>query len=241
MTLRPPSDEAMRFPTEKPSCDEVRERIDDLLDGLAPEASVEAHLAACPTCARELALARRLQEALAEGLPPLRCPAEVSEAVLSLAAREAAETTARRAGGGRRPAVDRPAGQGTGRFAWLEDFFGGSVWRPAMAAVVVLLLVAAPVAVWRSLDDGTPTIADDTAPAAGELDGYSTAEVAQAEEEARQVLAYIASVSRDAGEAVRQEVFEERVVDPVRRLAEAPTTRPAGDVPAPAPSDEETP
>ena len=188
MTLRPPSDEAMRFPTEhpscRPSCDEVRDRIDDLLDGLEPAPALASHLEDCPACAQELALARRLQEALAEGLPPLACPDEVSEAVLALAQREAASAgrrseTAESWPGRRKTGRYKDLGRrATGRFGWLEGWLGGMVWRPAMAAVVVLLLVAAPVAVWKSLDDDAPTAtADTTVEPASTLDGSRTGAV----------------------------------------------------------------
>lgn len=202
------------------TCERVREWIDPLLDGdleRPREEALDAHLADCPDCRSELALVRRLREALREGLPMLSCPPEVSAEVLRIAREEAG---ARPRAGARRRA-GRPARGGTaGRWAaWLA---GGGVLRPALvAAALVLLLLAAPV-LYRSVvpsDAVAPAGTAERAQGGGEP-SFSDAEVAEAEEQARLVLAYVASVGRDAGRAVQGDVLDPGIVRPTRRVME---------------------
>lgn len=66
-------------------CADVDQRIEAYVDDLLPDEqrqAFDAHLAACPTCAAQLALARRIQDGLAN-LPALRCPDHVSTHVLA--------------------------------------------------------------------------------------------------------------------------------------------------------------
>ncbi len=194
-------------------------------DGSEPEAgldpvhrlALEAHLADCPDCRAEIALARRLRDELREGLPLLSCPPEVSDEVLRIAAAEAAEReaeAARPARGGRPGLAERLRG-------WLT---GGGALRPAFAAAALLaLLLAAPV-LYRSVlgpEPGEPrTASGDGAPAGTEELEYTAAEVAEAEEQARMILAYVASVGRDAGRTVQEDVFDRGIVQPTRRAVE---------------------
>lgn len=198
------------------TCRRVREWIDPLLDGdLArpEEEALEAHLPDCPDCRSELAMARRLREAMREGLPLLSCPPEVTAEVLRVAREKAAG-----------PARDAPDRAGSAprlaqRLAgWLG---GGGVLRPSLvAAALVLLLLAAPL-LYRTVvpapdRGGAPaTVAVET-PA----DAYSAEEVAEAEAQARMVLALVASVGRDAGRAVQEEVFDPGIARPTRRIVE---------------------
>lgn len=219
-------------PVERPvDCARARDWIDPYLDeleeqeaGAEPEAgldparrdALEAHLADCADCRAEIALARRLREGLRAGLPLLACPPAVSDEVLRIAAAEAAagEAAAREGRAGR-------PGLGTRLRGWLT---GGGALRPAFAAAALLaLLLAAPV-LYRSVLDPVPaeprTASGDGAPAATEELEYTAAEIAEAEEQARMILAYVASVGRDAGRTVQEDVFDRGIVRPTRRAVE---------------------
>jgi hypothetical protein len=198
------------------TCGRVREWIDPFLESdlARPQTeALEAHLEGCPDCRSELAMARRLRDAMREGLPMLTCPPEVTAEVLRIAREEAAGA----------PAAERPGRRsGPGLAARLAAWLGGGgSLRPALvAAALVLLLLAAPLlyrAVVPSAPEAPPTVADaPDAPGAP----YSAAEVAEAEEQARLVLAYVASVGRDAGRAVQEDVFDTGLARPTRRVVE---------------------
>lgn len=207
-------------------CDRVRDRIDPYLDqDLAPAETreVEAHLAGCPDCRAELDLARRLRAAMREGLPMLSCPPEVSAEVLRVAREEAGRGAANVPHPppvGRRPTlplrrrvrelVRSPVPVGR------RPALRGGALRPALAAAAVLLLLVAAPLLYRSVTGPEPEVAaGDPGPP------YSAAEVARAEEEARLVLAYVASVGRDAGRAVQEEVFTLGLGQPTRRVMES--------------------
>ncbi len=220
------------------ACAWVRERIDPLLDGelaAADAAALQEHLAGCPACRAEVALARSLQGALRDGLPPLACPPEVSRRVMETARREA------RAGRGK-----RRAGAG-GLGSRIRDWLGGRRrLRPALAAAALVLLLAAPFLYRRLVAPSrpaTPAVATLPAgPATGETAAagtegagaavgaqsggatrgarYSPAEVAAARAQARLVFAYVAAVGRDAGRAVEDDVFARGIVRPARHAVE---------------------
>lgn len=227
-------------------CARARDWIDPYLDDLeSPEdvaglepayrRALEAHLGVCADCRAEIALARRLSDGLREGLPLLSCPPRVSDEVMRIAAAEAAERETAMA-----PAVDRP-GLAERLRGWLT---GGGALRPALAAAALLaLLLAAPVLYRAVLDPepGAPTVAERAdAPGAAEdravdpADAtYTAAEVAEAEEQARMILAYVASVGRDAGRSVQEDVFARGIVRPTRRAVEGlQAAGLAGDEPA---------
>ena len=70
-------------PNHDPCCEEALDWIEPYLDGDLPEdeaARLRGHLAGCPACAAELALATRIQSEL-RALPQLDCPPEVLERV----------------------------------------------------------------------------------------------------------------------------------------------------------------
>ncbi len=213
------------------TCAWVRERIDPLLDGelaASEEARLQDHLGGCPSCRSELALARSLQGALRDGLPQLACPPEVTARVLAIARREEAE-------GARRQAADRPpaARRSGGLGGWLAGWLGGGLLRPALAAVALAVLLAAPF-VYRDLvrsgGPGVPEVATlppgPAAPApvtdgrTAPEPGFSPAEVAAARAQARLVFAYVAAVGRDAGRAVEDDVFAQGIVLPARHAVE---------------------
>lgn len=211
------------------TCGRVRDRIDPFLDGELPrpeEEALEAHLPDCPDCRSELAMARRLREAMRDGLPLLACPPEVTAEVLRIARQEAGETAT-----GTAPRPRRPS---PGLAERLLDWIGGGgVLRPALvAAALVLLAVAAPV-LYRSVVPSSPHSPAAVAERAPEPP-YSAREVAEAEEQARVVLALVASVGRDAGRAVQEDVFDPGIARPTRRIVEG--LQAGGLAPAPGPA-----
>jgi anti-sigma factor RsiW len=231
------------------ACAWVRERIDPLLDGelaAAEEAKLQGHLSACPACRSEVALARSLQGALRDGLPPLTCPPEVTARVMQIARREEAGRALprSRARSEARPEA-RPESDGSGGLAaWLAGLLGGSgLLRPALAAAALVLLLAAPF-VYRSLlapgrpaapavatlppsQTAAPGAEAGGAAAAAGVEGYSPEEVAEARAQARLVLAYVAEVGRNAGRAVQDDVFADGIVRPTRRAVESLSAVPA--------------
>jgi len=62
-------------------CEEYLERMSAYLDGI-PSEELEAHLAACPSCRRELEALRQSNEAL-QGFPSLSWKSEMTEAILA--------------------------------------------------------------------------------------------------------------------------------------------------------------
>lgn len=225
-----------------PGCDRVRDWIDPYLDALEepagtaerdPDAALdparrealEAHAADCPDCRSELALARRLRRELRTGLPLLSCPPEVTDQVMRIAAAEAAEAEQ----------ADRPASHPDTRERWtdrLAAWLGGGLLRPALAAAALVLLALAGPLLYRSViepgADAPGAVADRTGAespdGASDLDShppgdadFTEAEIAEAEEQARMILAYVASVGRDAGRAVQEEVFDPGIVRPTRQ------------------------
>ena len=81
----------MRNTGESTYCDEVCEILEPYLDGDLPRDEAErvrAHVAACASCAGELALAEDVQREL-RALPELDCPPEVLERVRASGPREA--------------------------------------------------------------------------------------------------------------------------------------------------------
>lgn len=208
------------------ACERVRDRIDPYLDeDLAPAQTreLEAHLADCPDCRTELGSARRLRVAMREGLPMLSCPPEVSAEVLRIAREEAGPTLPLRRRFPRPLRGPGPARDTRGpRFLdRLRTFFGAGALRPALAvAAVLLLLVAAPF-LYRSVVGPEPGPQGPEMVTTGDEPTYSPEEIARAEEEARLVLAYVASVGRDAGRAVQQEVFTLGLGRPTRRVMES--------------------
>lgn len=189
------------------TCGRVREWLDPFLDGdLArpEEEALEAHLPDCPDCRAELAMARRLREAVREGLPLLTCPPEVTTEVMARVAREAADAP--------------PAGPARRLAGRLPTWLGGGALRPALVAAALLLLVLAAPLLYRSV---VPSGSEEPAGVAEAPSApYSPEEVAEAEEQARLVLAYVGSVGREAARAVQEDVLEAGIGRPAQRLVE---------------------
>jgi anti-sigma factor RsiW len=225
-----------------PECERARDRIDPYLEdelSRREAAEVAAHLAVCPDCRAELAMARRLREALRAGLPMLACPPEVTDRVLAIAREEEAAAAAilrpapaelapRPGPGSRQPTLRR----------W-RTWFGEGMLRPALAAAALLALLLAAPLLYRAV---VPPPAEAPELAAGEGEPvYSAEEIARAEEEARLVLAYVAAVGRDAGRAVQEEVLAGGIGRPARHLIEGLEAAGLGLQPSPAPAERRTP
>jgi len=225
-------------------CTSVRDRIDPWLDGdlgAREEAAVRLHLDGCAACREELQLARKLRQALRSGLPTLTCPPRVTEEVLRRARAEA-PVQAHTVGVDGRTDDLRPVAAGPGWSGWWQRLHDWLVVRPAAspvaswAAVAALLLVVAAVPfVVRTVltpegsgraesprqavqTPGRPAPADQAGVATAE---YTPEQVARAERQARLVLATVAQVSRGAGRAVQDQVFEQALMRPARRAVES--------------------
>lgn len=216
-------------------CEAVRDRLDAWLEGelSAPEdGAFRTHLDGCTGCREELALARRLREALGQELPMLSCPPEVTDRVLAAVSEESAglevEGSGGTAGTSRRREPDRKGRRPTapgGLLAGLADWLAGPAWRPALAAAALLLLLLAAPVLYRAVSDPDAAAPgrSEAPPVTAEQTGtpeYTAQEVARAEEEARLVLAYVAAVGREAGRTVQEEVFTQGLGRPARRVLE---------------------
>jgi hypothetical protein len=223
-----------------PECERARDRIDPYLEDELPRreaAEVESHLAGCPDCRAELAMARRLREALRAGLPMLACPPEVTARVLAVAREEAERTEA---AGRHRELVPPPVspGEERGSRRW-RDWLGEGWLRPALAAAAMLLLLVAAPLLYRAVAPAPPEEAPELAAGEG-VPVYSAEEIARAEEEARLVLGYVAAIGRDAGRAVQEEVLAGGIGRPARHLIEGLEAAGLGREPSP-PAPSETP
>lgn len=179
------------------SCAAVDAQLDAFFDGELSEldrARVERHVAHCATCAETLVALELMRDDLKAAHPREVCPPWVTATVLEIAERESARTPRRSSSPGR----------------W-ASFFAGLVptpaWRPVLVGATAALLLAVPL--WHTLRGPGP---------ANEPGGELTAaELAQAEQEARLVLALVASVGENAGARVREEILTNRIVEPTRR------------------------
>lgn len=180
------------------SCAAVDAQLDAYFDGELSEldrARLERHVAHCATCAETLVAFEQLGDDLRAAHPREVCPPRVSAAVLELARQESRETATRSVLPPRR---------------W-ANFFTSLVpapaWRPVLVAAAAALVLAVPL--WRTLRGPAPSKTTGT-----EL---TAAELAQAEQEARLVLALVASIGESAGARVREEILTNRIVEPTRR------------------------
>lgn len=179
------------------ACGFVDEQLDAYFDGELGELDrvrVERHLTHCAACAETLAALELLRDDLRFAHPPETCPPEVTATVLAFAQRDAAAGTPR-------PTLrERLAGL-------LAGLVPTPSWRPALAGAAAALILAVPL--WFTLRGPRPA-----AEPGSEL---TAAELAQAEKEARMVLALVASIGEDAGDRVREEILTNRIVEPTRR------------------------
>ena len=213
-------------------CTWVRERIDPWLDGDlggGDESLIRRHLDDCAACREELRLARDLRRALRSGLPTLACPPRVTEEVL-----RRARADVKAANDARSPetaAADSPWRVGWRRLHdWLTVRPAASPVTSWAAVAALLLLVAAvpwvvhtvlspegagrtvgPQQAVQAPDHPVPALTPSGGDAATE---YTPEQIAQAERQARLVLAAVAQVSRGAGRAVQDQVFEQGLMRP---------------------------
>lgn len=161
-------------------------RLEAYLDGLLDDADVdrlERELAATPALRRALGCAERVQDELRLMPQPLAPPTFALGVFAELERRRSAS----------------PIGRLRRLFA--ETYAAAvDVWRPALAATTLLLLVMAGAFL------GRPTPAPPP----------ESAEVRQAMDEVKWALAYLSEVGRQAGEVVREDVLENHVVRPVQ-------------------------
>jgi anti-sigma factor RsiW len=175
------------------------DRIDPYIDGdLATEevAEIERHLADCPECRQELALARAVTSEL-RSLPELECPQRVVDNAAARVESVDSGFTVRK----------------------LLDWFGGRGvprLRPAMA-VMVLVIAAASVFV-LSRHEQSP-FNPDARDAAVEL---TDEEIELAKVDAMLAFAYLGRYSRRTGEIIKKDVLEERVIKPIGRTIAEP-------------------
>ncbi|MEM9595594.1 MAG: hypothetical protein AAGD06_15085 [Acidobacteriota bacterium] len=183
---------------ERPPAEAV-DLLEAYLDGdLEGEAAreFEARLRIDRDLAEELELARAVQSGL-RALPRQSCPAPVTRAVL-------AQT------------VDAPV----------------PFWRSlpkrllapaplAAAAFAAAATLALTVSLRMPLSTPTPAALDvpalGTAAVQGPADQPTAEDIAQAEEDVKLALAYLGQLGRKAGDSVRRDLIEERLVAPVRR------------------------
>lgn len=211
--------------TEFPTCDRVLDLLEPFVDGevsAEEQALVQAHVERCPTCARELSIARRIQTEL-RALPQPELPPHLAKDLLGIdpaqaRPRELGSTHRGRSGAGSLRKFPRP---GSGRdfeapargdrapSARRSSSAASQPWRWAAVGGLAAVLVAALLVLWTAPFDSSPQVVDQPTP--------SAAEIAQAEAEARYALAQVAAVSRRAGLELRDDVLAPHLVQPMTR------------------------
>ena len=174
----------MNRPNDLHTDDWMDARVEAYLDGELPlqeRVVFERTLAEDPLWEAEVLLAREVRASL-RALPQPACPSFVTDAVLAQVHREA-----------RASVVEQVQG-------WIEQHVL-TLWRPALAMAVLVLLVVAGALVGRPPQP---------------VPQYADVEVQQALDEVRWTLALLSEVGRQTGQSVKQDVLGERVVAPVQ-------------------------
>ena len=159
-------------------------RVEAYLDEALPadeQARFEQALTADAGWEAELFLARQIRDGL-HALPQPMCPPHVTDAVLAQVRRQAQQSW-----------IDRLE-------AWLHQQWL-SLWQPALAMAVLLLLVVSAALVGRPQQ---------------QQPAYAEAEVQRAMQEVQWALAYLSEVGRQTGKTVREDVIAEHVVGTVQ-------------------------
>jgi anti-sigma factor RsiW len=175
-------------------CQWVNENLEGYLDrDMTPSdrAMAESHFRQCAACAAELKLAQRVTSSLRD-LPVLDCPARVTDAVYGQI-----EATPKRRNSARRD--------------W-RRLLSPVIWRPALAGVVTVLLVAM-IAIVGGRKQVSPA--------------YSARDLARARVEAKWALTFVNQVTQRTGMKMKDELLDPRVIRPVMRAVEK-TTRDRG-------------
>jgi len=172
------------------SCTSVQESFEPYLDGelsLDEAAVLESHFEVCTRCRHELSVARDVLDGL-HGLPPLECPDRVTDEVFErIHASVAGE-----------PPVRRETVTGFLR----RILTVGRIPRAAFAGALIVLVVLSALVVGRI---NKPT------------EQITAAEIEEAEAAVKWTFAYVSEVGRRSGLAVRDEVFEAGVMQPMQR------------------------
>jgi anti-sigma factor RsiW len=172
------------------SCTSVQESIEPYLDGelQVDEAAVlESHFGVCTRCRHELSVARDVLDGL-HGLPSLECPDRVTDDVF-----ERVHACA---------AGDTPVHRETVAGFLKRILTVGRIPRPAFASALIVLVVLSALVVVRI---NKPT------------EQITAAEIEEAEAAVKWTFAYVSEVGRRSGLAVRDEVFDAGVMQPMQR------------------------
>jgi hypothetical protein len=168
-------------------CQWVNENLERYLDGDLPPseaAMVESHTAQCAACADELKLAQQVTGSL-RALPILECPARVTDTVYGQIESLPKKRASVRIGFGR--------------------LFSPVFWRPALAGVVAVLLVAL-IGVVGSRKHKEPTV--------------SARDLARAKVEVKWALGCVNQITKRTSQMVKDELLDPRVIWPVVRAVE---------------------
>jgi anti-sigma factor RsiW len=171
-------------------CTSAQESIESYLDDvLSPDetAILEGHFEICARCQHELSIARRVLDGL-HGLAPLDCPDHVTNEVFERIHANITE----------KPPVRRGVVEG-----FLERLRTKSrLLQPALASALIVLVVLSVFVVGK-LNKPTEEI--------------TAAQIEEAEAVVKWTFAYVSDVGRRSGLAVRDEVFEAGVIQPMQR------------------------
>ena len=171
-------------------CMWVSDNLESYLDGdlaASDRVMAESHFEQCPSCTAELRLAQRVASSLRE-LPILDCPDGVTGAVYGRI--EASRGLRNRAG-----------------FDW-RRLLPPVIWRPALAGVVTVLLVAM-IAIVGGRRQVSPA--------------YSARDLARARVEVKWALSFVNQVTQRTGLKMKDELLDPRVIRPVIRAVEKTT------------------
>lgn len=176
------------------------DRIDPYLDGELPadeSALFERHVAGCPECGEELALARAVIREL-RALPAVDCPPQVE---INAAAVFESPETGGDSGPKRQTVLDWFRGRGV------------STLRPAMAVMVVVIALASVFVLTQHeqspfRDSGKEEITPE--------------QVELARLDAMLAFAYLGKYSRRTGEILKEDVINQRVIRPLGRTMVQP-------------------
>lgn len=172
------------------SCTSAQECVESYLDGALPPdetAILESHFETCARCQHELSIARTVLDGL-HGLAPLECPDHVTDGVFERVRATITEKS--------------PVRRGIAA-GFLERLRATSrLPQPALAGALIVLVVLSAFVVGK-LNKPPEEI--------------TAAQIEEAEAVVKWTFAYVSEVGRRSGLAVRDEVFEAGVIQPMQR------------------------